>query len=176
MNASSFMNTMKQTASKAATSALPKAATYFSGMLKKELTNPDFGKKYSESEQQDIWNAITTVCEVKKNENLSSRFTRVMKKSMFGSSGGRRTRRKSMKKSRGRKSMKSRRRKSMKTRGGKRRKSRGRKSMKTRGGKRRKSRGRKSMKSRGRKSMKSRGRKSMKSRGGKRRKSRSRRH
>ena len=166
MNASSFMNTMKQSASKAATSALPKAATYFSGMLKKELTNPDFGKKYSESEQQDIWNAITTVCEVKKNENLSSRFTRVMKKSMFGSSGGRRTRRKSMKKSRGRKSMKSRRRKS--------RKSRGRKSMKTRGGKRRKSRGRKSMKSRGRKSMKSRGRKSMKSRGGKRRKSRGR--
>ena len=163
MNASSLMNTVKQTARKTAAGILPSVATKFSSLLKQELTDPNFGTKYTESEQQTIWNAITTVCDVKKSEKMSSRFTRVMKKSMFGSSGGRRTRRKSMK-SRGRKSRKSRGGKRMKSRGRKSRKSRGRKSMKSRGGKRRKSRGRKSMKSRGGKRRKSRGRKSRKSR------------
>jgi hypothetical protein len=91
--ASSFMSQAKSMASSAATTMLPKVAKQFAGLLKKELTAPDFSTKYSTQQQQDIWNAITEVCSVKQSEKLSSRFTRVMKKGLFGSQGGRRTRR-----------------------------------------------------------------------------------
>jgi len=95
--ASSFMSQAKSMATSAATAMLPKAAKQFSSLLKKELTSPNFSSKYDQQQQQDIWNAITEVCSVKQSESLSSRFTRVMKKSLFGSQGGRRTRRRGRK-------------------------------------------------------------------------------
>ena len=99
-----------QMARSATTAALPTLSKNFSSLLKTELTSPDFSTKYNQQQQEDIWNAITNVCEVKKSEKFSSRFTRVMKKGLSGFQGGRRSRKK------GRMHLGGRKRKSRKTR------------------------------------------------------------
>ena len=83
-----------QMARSATTAALPTLSKKFSSLLKTELTSPDFSTKYNQQQQEDFWNAMTNVCEVKKSEKFSARFTRVMKKGLSGFQGGRRTRKK----------------------------------------------------------------------------------